>query len=137
MDGWDILREYQERFPHRLRPDSSHLPPMPEEDAREDKPTPAKAVEEEKAAETPAAPARPVLDLTHGPAGLADDQILVLGALDTEEGRLTDEAAEETGLPVRRVLSALTILEIDGYVRQQGTRRVVRTVDLKITEEKG
>ena len=137
MDGWDILREYQERFPHRLRPDSSHLPPMPEEDAREEASAPAKAVEETKAEEKPAAPARPVLDLTRGTAGLADDQILVLGALDTQEGRLTDEVAEDTGLPVRRVLSALTILEIDGYVRQQGTRRFVRTVDLKITEEKG
>lgn len=40
--------------------------------------------------------------------------------LDTETPLLTDEAAEQTGLPVRRVLSALTVLEIDGYAQRSG-----------------
>ena len=34
-------------------------------------------------------------------------------------------------LPVRRVLSALTVLEIDGYVCRQGARSFLRTVELK------
>ena len=56
--------------------------------------------------------------------------------LDTREGKLTDDVAEETGLPVRRVLSALTVLEIDGFVAQCSTRCFVRTVDIK-EEKKG
>ena len=43
----------------------------------------------------------------------------------------------KTGIPVRRLQSTLAILEMDGFVRQQGTYRFVRLVDLKITEEKG
>ena len=44
---------------------------------------------------------------------------------------LSDEAAVATGLPVRRVLSALTMLEIDGYVCRQGAGSFLRTVELK------
>ena len=34
-------------------------------------------------------------------------------------------------LPSRRVLSALTMLEIDGYVRRQGAGSFLRTVELR------
>ena len=44
---------------------------------------------------------------------------------------LADEAAVMTELPVRRVLSALTMLEIDGYVRRQGAGSFLRTVELR------
>ncbi len=54
-----------------------------------------------------------------------------LRILNAQEGKLTDDVAVETDLPVRRVLSALTVLEIDGYIRQQSARRFVRTVELK------
>ena len=68
--------------------------------------------------------------------GLTDDQLRIIRLLDTKQGKLTDEVAEETGLPVRRVLSALTVLEIDGFVAQCSTRCFVRTVDIK-EEKKG
>ena len=77
----------------------------------------------------------PVLDLTRNSAGLTDDQMRIIRVLDVREGKLTDEVAEETGLPVRRVLSGLTVLEIDGYARQEGTRRFVRTVEIKDKKE--
>ena len=76
-------------------------------------------------------PALPVLDMSHDPAGLTDDQIAVLSVLQTDVPTLTDDAALLTDLPVRRVLSALTVLEIDGYVSRQGTRSFLRTVELK------
>ena len=79
----------------------------------------------------PSAPALPVLDISHDPAGLTDDQIAVLSVLQTDVPTLTDDAALLTDLPVRRVLSALTVLEIDGYVSRQGTRSFLRTVELK------
>ena len=127
-DAWDILSEYQSRFPHRLHSDPAHLPQVLEMPEKETE-TPAVPLEEK--------PAMPVLDLTENREGLTDDQMRLLRILDTDEGKLTDDAAEETGMPIRRVLSALTMLEIDGYVRQHSARRFVRTVELKDTEKEG
>ena len=62
-------------------------------------------------------------------AELTDDQIALLRTL-TEEPMLVDDLVEESGIPVRRVLSALTMLEIDGYVSQAPGKRYARTVTL-------
>ena len=43
---------------------------------------------------------------------------------------LVDDLVEESGIPVRRVLSARTMLEIDGYVSQAPGKRYARTVTL-------
>ena len=64
-------------------------------------------------------------------AALTDDQQRILRLLPTDRPLLADEAAVATGLPVRRVLSALTMLEIDGYVCRQGAGSFLRTVELK------
>lgn len=128
--GWDILEGYRSRFPHRLRPSSENLPPVPEQDS-----LPAQRAEESSPAkpekkETP--PALPVLDLTADTAGLTDDQIRILQVLTTDAPLLTDDVAERADLPIRRVLSALTVLEIDGYATQHGARRFVRTVEIRL-----
>lgn len=125
MDGWDVLEQYRRWFPHRLHRDESQLPDLPEGGIKPEK---------KEAIPLPEEKELPVLDLTRNKAGLTDDQLRIIRLLDVYEGKLTDEVAEETGLPVRRVLSALTVLEIDGYARQEGTRRFVRTVE--ITEKK-
>ena len=125
MDAWDILGGYQQRFAHRIHDDRTPLPEKPEPDVKEQLSQPAVPVEE-----------LPVLDLTKNNEGLTDDQLRIIRLLDTKQGKLTDEVAEETGLPVRRVLSALTVLEIDGFVAQCSTRCFVRTVDIK-EEKKG
>ena len=128
--GWDILEGYRSRFPHRLRPSPENLPPVPEPDS-----LPAQRAEESSPAkpekkETP--PALPVLDLTADTAGLTDDQIRILQVLTTDAPLLTDDVAERADLPIRRVLSALTVLEIDGYATQHGARRFVRTVEIRL-----
>ncbi len=128
MDGWDVLEGYQSRFPHRLHCDRTPLPERPE-GARTSEPQEAALPAEEETL--------PVLDLRTDMVGMTDDQIRILRILDAREGKLTDDVAVETDLPVRRVLSALTVLEIDGYIRQQGARRFVRTVELKETEKEG
>ena len=125
MDAWDILGGYQQRFAHRIHDDRTPLPQKPEPDVKEQLSQPAVPVEE-----------LPVLDLAKNNEGLTDDQLRIIRLLDTKQGKLTDEVAEETGLPVRRVLSALTVLEIDGFVAQCSTRCFVRTVDIK-EEKKG
>ena len=72
-----------------------------------------------------------ILELVKENHLVTDDQIAVLSVLQTDVPTLTDDAALLTDLPVRRVLSALTVLEIDGYVSRQGTRSFLRTVELK------
>ena len=62
-------------------------------------------------------------------SGLTDDQIALLRAL-TGEPRLVDDLIEETGIPVRRVLSALTLLELDGHITQHTGKRYTRAVTL-------
>ena len=44
------------------------------------------------------------------------------------EPKLVDDLIEESGIPTRRVLSALTVLEIDNLVRQHSGKRYTRTV---------
>ena len=62
---------------------------------------------------------------------LTDDQLALLRVLPTDQALLADDAALQTDIPIRRVLSALTMLEIDGYVRRQGAGSFLRTVELK------
>ena len=122
--GWDVLSEYKNRFPHRLKKSGEELPPMPE---GSEKRTEAAAAAEETAKK----PALPVLDIARNEEGLTDDQLRIIQVLTTDKPLLTDDVAEMTGLPVRRVLSALTVLEIDGFACEQGARCFVRTVEIK------
>jgi DNA processing protein len=127
-ESWDILGDYRRCFPHKLRNRAAALPDLPPASRSGDEPvTPAEPVEGQKAL--------PLLDLARNREGLTDDQIRVMRVLATDTPLLTDEAAERTELPVRRVLSALTVLEIDGFVRQDGARRFLRTVQIKEDKE--
>ena len=125
-EAWDVLSFYESRYPHKLRLLRAKLPPLPKGAPETESGEPAKPVEE-----APPAPALPVLDISQDPGGLTDDQIAVLSVLHTAIPTLTDDAAILADLPVRRVLSALTVLEIDGYVCRQGARSFLRTVELK------
>lgn len=125
-EAWDVLSFYESRYPNKLRLLRAKLPPLPKGAPETESGEPAKPVEE-----APPAPALPVLDISQDPGGLTDDQIAVLSVLHTDIPTLTDDAAILADLPVRRVLSALTVLEIDGYVCRQGARSFLRTVELK------
>lgn len=125
-EAWDVLSFYESRYPHKLRLLRAKLPPLPKGAPETEGGEPAKPVEE-----APPAPALPVLDISQDPGGLTDDQIAVLSVLHNDIPTLTDDAAILADLPVRRVLSALTVLEIDGYVCRQGARSFLRTVELK------
>ena len=123
-EAWDILSFYEGRFPHKLRRLRAALPDLPKgTDTAETKPVPVTEKQE--------TPALPVLDVSRGPDGLTDDQLSLLRVLPTDAALLADDAALQTDIPIRRVLSALTMLEIDGYVRRQGAGSFLRTVELK------
>lgn len=116
-DAWDLLREYAGRWPEKLR----------EADARE---TPRTlGYQERETAKTPPKKVPQTLSLSGEGAGLTDDQIAILRAL-TDEPMAVDDLIELTEIPARRVLSALTMLEIENYVLQSGGKRYVRNVAL-------
>ena len=122
-ESWDILREYQAMYPHKILGERVELPHALGYQARTEQ-------EAAKQAETPAeAEALPALDLT-GDHGLTDDQMKLLRELAQGEKQV-DDLIELTQIPARRVLSALTMLELDGYVAQSGGKRFSIQVELK------
>lgn len=126
-ESWDILREYESRFPHKLHPDGEKLPPLPK---RSDIFYP-----ERKKPPKTAPSGLPVINVRRNVEGLTDDQIKVLKILDDKVPMLTDDIALRANVPVRRILSAVTMLEIDGFTRQEGLRKFVRTVEVEDTKE--
>ena len=114
-DAWDILGEYEPRFPDKLR----------REGARE---TPA-VLGYQARQKTEPKPVPPSVSLSHNDYSLTDDQICLLRAL-TEEPMLVDDLIELTDIPTRRGLSALTVLEIEHLVTQHSGKRYARAVNL-------
>ena len=104
-DAWDLLQEYEARFPDKLR----------REEARKE---PEKVGYEARQKEEPR-PVPPSLRLSDPAVSLTDDQIALLRALSDQEP-----------IPTRRVLSALTLLEIEQYVQQHSGKHYTRAVTL-------
>ena len=115
-DAWDLLQEYEARFPDKLR----------REEARKE---PEKLGYEARQKEEPR-PVPPSLRLSDPEISLTDDQIALLRALSDEEPIQVDDLIEQTGIPTRRVLSALTLLEIEQYVQQHSGKHYTRAVTL-------
>ena len=115
-DAWDILEQYEARFPDKLR----------EIEARERPRTlgyQARQKEEPKVVP-------PMLSLSRSEVTLTDDQVELLRILSDEEPTLVDDLIEQSGIPTRRVLSALTVLEIENLVQQHSGKRYTRAVTL-------
>ena len=70
------------------------------------------------------------MSLSRNDLSLTDDQIALLRALPAEEPMLVDDLVELTDLPIRRVLSALTVLEIEHLIEQHSGKRYTRAVTL-------
>ena len=115
-EAWDLLREYEARFPDKLRlGEAKHQPSILGYQARQK--------EEPR-------PVPPSVSLSHNDLSLTDDQIALLKALPEEEPMLVDDLIEQTDIPTRRVLSALTVLEIEHLVQQHSGKRYTRAVTL-------
>ena len=67
-------------------------------------------------------------------SGLTDDQIDLLLALG-EGTRTSEELVDLTQIPARRVLSALTMLQLLGHVTERPGRRFEAAVRLRTGEE--
>ena len=113
-DAWDILREYAGRFPEKLKQDEAREQPT--------------ALGYQARQKSEPKPVPPSLDMKK--SDLTDDQLALLRAMSDEEPALVDDLIEQTGIPTRRVLSALTLLEMEQLVTQHSGKRYTRAVTL-------
>jgi DNA processing protein len=116
-DGWDLLRDYADRYPGKLHPEGAwqEAPKVSGYQSREERPQePAKKLPE-------------LLSISKDGGALTDDQLRILRTL-TDDPMAVDDLIDATQIPARRVLSALTLLEIDQYVAQVPGKRYVRNV---------
>lgn len=116
-EAWDLLEGFSARFPGKLRRETVREAPVIQGYQARQKPPEPK-------------PVPPALSLSHSDVTLTDDQIALLQILDGEEPALVDDLIDRSGIPARRVLSALTVLEIDGLIRQHSGKRYTRSVTL-------
>ena len=134
LNADDVLCEFIDRFPGRLhRPDFLHP-----ETARQRVDEAVRASETERAPEPP--PKKKVVDSGADTAyidwqeckgKLTDDQCSVLLAFEGRTLRV-DELVEYAQLPARRVLSALTILQVLGYVTEKSGKQFCTAGKLKM-----
>lgn len=141
LSAGDVLCEFMDRFPGKLKP-AEPLDPETERQRLEgaaapesSEPRKAKAPKQDGA--EPAVirfekkPKLPVLTAEETAGRLTDDQRAILLAL--EGGALkTDDVVERTQIPTRRVLSAMTLLQIQGYVTEESGKRFKAAVKLKM-----
>lgn len=126
LSAEDILEEYRERYPVRL----VKVPPMDPEEQRH-------RLEQTRAAEPPVRQKAPVDKgkdkdysvLKRRADSFTDDELAIIHALGDKSCQ-PDELVERTQIPARRVLSALTMLQIAGCVAEKPGRRFVCLVEL-------
>ena len=130
MCAEDVLCEIRDRFPGQLRsvpPLSSEVVEQRVEDVAAVVQRPA---EKEKTVDIPENEV--YIDWKECKAGLTDDQQTVMLAFEGKKSLLADEIVERTQLQARRVLSSLTILQIQGYVTEESGKRFRLAVRLKM-----
>lgn len=137
LSAENVISEYADLYPTKVRGNE---------------PLDAKVVAERLAAPTPVeVPSSPVkkvptventqvvadesvkklleISLDDPDSGLTDDQKGILNALGGKR-LLVDDLVEETQIPTRRVLSALTMLQVKGYVEEAQGKRFYSVVEL-------
>ena len=131
--GWDVLEEYQPLFPDTLkqkRPGSEGAPKKQEDSPRETgegffklrEPIRQKEIDKEKA------PA--YIDLQQQLEGLPERQLKIIAAM-SEPHRHVDDIIRECGLPAPTVLSELTMMQIQGFVKQEPGKRFSLNIQRK------
>ena len=117
--GWDILCEFADLFPGKLR--QAEIAEMPENgknhaETGEKEPEDAKkGIDKEKS--------RGYIDLKEQLARLSEEQLKIISAIDKGASHI-DDVIENTGLSTPKVLAQLTVLEIKGFIRREPGKRI-------------
>lgn len=126
-EAWDILVHYASLYPHKLRARGAREAQRFGEQAQPGAAAVPQKENEQKEQKT-VKNELPRLELS-GEHGLNNEQVTILKAL--EDGTLqVDDIIEVTQIPTRQVLSALTVLEIEGFVTQSSGKRFALAVTL-------
>ena len=112
MEARDLLRDYVDLYPGRLRLAGLPLP--------EDLKSVSPAREWETPQEPPARPVRQAVNYRDPSLGLTDDQIRIMECLG-DRSLSMDDLIEETGIPARRAFSAVSVLQVDHFLVKEGT----------------
>ncbi len=131
--GNDILCEYRDRFPSKLSVyprgedgvQAQRLDSVDQRQERTEAPAP-----EERTAQPEESDDRETVNAEEAKERFTDDELAVLHALG-EKSRCADELVELTQIPVRRVTTALTMLQVCAAVEEGPGRRFVSRVRLK------
>lgn len=126
LSAEDILEEYRDRYPVRL----VKVPPMEPQEQRQ-------RLEHVQASETPLRQKAPVDKekdreysvLKRRTDSFTDDELAIIHAMGSKSCQ-ADELVERTQIPARRVLSALTMLQIAGCVAEKPGKRFICTVEI-------
>lgn len=131
----DILCEFVDRFPGKLKLGWDVFPSREAEAQRlegtavvPERREPARPKEKSAREERSGLP---VLRWADCRDKMTDDQRALLLALDGGAA-VADDLVERTQIPVRRVMSAMTLLQIQGYVAEEGGKRFRAAVKLKM-----
>ena len=133
----DILEEYWGRFPDKL----GRAAPLTPEAARARMADSVQAQTREQAAQkadppadqpepAPAKDGREIVPRSEQKRRFTDDELALLAALSQGE-RTADQLVELTQIPAKRVLSALTMLQIQAAVAENPGRRFSALVELE------
>lgn len=133
MDASDILEAYAARFPDKLK-SSRELPViLPPPDAartalRNSEPAPDTSRGGEPVREEPEAPL-PVVSVADGT--VTAEQARILRLMDTRQPVQVDDLIDLSGLSTPQVLAELTMLQIQGYVKEHDGKRYTRSVETR------
>ena len=130
LSARDILSEYEGLYPGRLRSAGPGAADWRRDSARSSAPL------REREKEVDNRPKRAYISQQAYNELLTDDERAVL--LELEEKTLQpDELVERTQLPAPRILAALTMLQVQGFVAEAPGKRFTAAVALAPEEEKG
>ncbi len=123
----DILEDFVELFPAKL----AGLAPMsrPVAEARLSPPAEDKPAPEDRERTEPAPSGRERVPLAQQKGRFTDDELAILAAA-AKTALTADELVEKTQIPAKRVLSALTMLQVQGAVEERPGRRFYALVEL-------
>ena len=131
MSAEDVLCEVRDRFPGRL---DRTAPMEPEvlEQRRDDVGRNLKRPPAQPEKEVDIQSDVEYIDWIECKNNLTNDQCSILLALSNGKMMRADDLVESTQLPARRVLSALTILQVQSYVTEESGKRFRLAVRLKM-----
>ena len=132
--GRDILEEYWDRFPEKLK-GSALLTPEAARERLEDldrnqEEQPDSVPEEGREELSEAVPTRELVPRGEQKSRFTDDQIALLAAMG-DKVRSADQLVDLTQIPAKRVLSALTMLQVQGAVEEHPGKRFSSLVELE------